>query len=152
MTSPFDVLVGDSIYASDFDPLAALTGLWSSYTPTWTGSSSNPAIGNGAIDANYVRAGDLLLYKGVISAGSTTTFGTGYWIITIPVAITLGLKNVGVCALHDASTPTNDRAGAIEVLSSTTFRVVANGQVSGTVPFTWASSDVLQWMLIAEVA
>lgn len=152
MTSPFDVLVGDSIYASDFDPLAALTGPWSSYTPTWTGSSSNPAIGNGAIDANYVRAGDLLLYKGVISAGSTTTFGTGYWIITIPVAITLGLKNVGVCALHDASTPTNDRPGAIEVLSSTTFRVVANGQVSGTVPFTWASSDVLQWMLIAEVA
>ena len=152
MTSPVSIPAGHALVGADFDAYENLTGPWTSYVATWTASSSNPAIGNGTIDGHYIQAGDLLIYKGVIVVGSTTTFGTGYWIITIPVAVTLGQRNVGVAALHDSSTSTNDRAGALELLSSTTFRVVANGRVDATTPFTWASGDVLQWFYVGECA
>lgn len=153
MTSPFAATTGRPIFTSDFEQLAALTGAWTEDAGvTWTASSSNPAIGNGTISAHYNQAGDLLIAKGVIAPGSTTTFGSGYWIITLPFAVTLGARNLGVAALHDSSTPTNDRAGALELLSSTTFRIVANGRIDATTPFTWASGDQLQWLFIGEKA
>jgi hypothetical protein len=37
------------------------TGGWISYTPTWTASTTNPAIGNGILEGGYRRFGDLLL-------------------------------------------------------------------------------------------
>lgn len=152
MTSPFSVAAGNYILPSDFSSLAALTAAWTDYTPTWTASSVNPAIVNGSIAAHYVQGGKLVHTKGVINMGSSTTFGTGYWILTLPVAATLGGKNNGSCTLHDSSTPTNDRAGGIEFLSSTTFRMVANGRLDATTPFTWASGDQLTWDLFYEAA
>jgi hypothetical protein len=128
-------------------------GSWVEFgSVAWTASSVNPALGNGTLTAHYARIGSTVLYKGAVVAGGTTTFGTGYWIFSLPVAGTLGNRNVGVAALHDSSASTADRAGALEFLSSTTFRVVANGRVDATTPFTWASGDSLQWLLAYEAA
>jgi len=68
----------------------------------------------------------------------------------LPVAASLGNRNTGIITLNDASTSTNDRAGAAEFLSSTTFRVVANGQVAATVPITFATSDAIRWLIVYE--
>ena len=37
--------------------LAADRAAWTSFTPTWTGSSSNPAIGNGTLEGKYRLTG-----------------------------------------------------------------------------------------------
>lgn len=135
------------------DSLYALSSAWTEYPGlTWTASSVNPAIVNGLLTAHYTQVDSLVLYKGAIVMGGSTTFGTGYWILTMPVAATLGSRNVGVAALHDTSASTADRAGALELLSSTTFRVVANGRTDATTPFTWASGDILQWFIVYEAA
>ncbi len=151
------ILAGDVVTGTDWNnvlgELTAISSAWAEFgSVAWTASSVNPAIGNGTLTAHYTRVGSLLLYKGAIVMGSTTTFGTGYWILSIPYAITGSNRNVGVAGLHDASLTTNDRAGALEVLSSTTFRVTADGRLDATTPFTWASGDILQWFLCAEVA
>lgn len=149
-----EILAGDIVDGDDWltitSILSALTNSWTDYTPVWTASSVNPAIVNGTITSHYAQAGSLVLYKGAIVAGSGTTFGTGYWIITLPVAASLGNRNTGIITLNDASTSTNDRAGAAEFLSSTTFRVVANGQVAATVPITFATSDAIRWLIVYE--
>ena len=72
--------------------------------------------------------------------------------LTLPVAASLGNRNTGVVTLNDSSASTNDRAGAVEFLSSTTFRIVANGQIAATVPITWASGDAIRWLIVYEAA
>lgn len=141
-----------SAYVDKRVSVAAL-GNWIEFgSVAWTASSVNPAVGNGTLSAHYARVGSTIHYKGVIAPGSTTTYGTGYWIVSMPVAATLGNRNVGFAGLHDSSTSGNDRAGALELLSSTTFRVVANGRVDSATPFTWASGDSLQWSMTYEAA
>lgn len=128
-------------------------GSWTEFAAlAWTASSVNPSIVNGTLTGHYARIGSTVLYKGAIVAGSSTTYGTGYWIVNMPVIASLGNRNVGVAGLHDLSTPGNDRAGALELLSSTTMRVVANGRVDATTPFTWANGDSLQWLIAYEEA
>lgn len=157
-TGTVPILLAGHIPGADewFEITGALNALASSFTEdsglTWTASSSNPAIVNGTLTAHYTQVDSWVFVKGAIVMGSSTTFGTGYWILTLPVPATLGNRNVGWAALHDSGTSTNDRAGAVELLSSSTFRIVADGRVAATVPFTWASGDILQYGLLYEAA
>jgi hypothetical protein len=61
-------------------------GAGQSYTPSWTGASSNPTIGNGTIVGAYTQIGKMVYFRIAITAGSTTTFGTGQYSLTLPVA------------------------------------------------------------------
>lgn len=58
---------------------------WIEYTPTWTGSSSNPAIGNGVLTGKYIRNAFLCYVTIEVEYGSTTTAGSGTYKWTIPV-------------------------------------------------------------------
>lgn len=62
------------------------------YTPTWTGSSVNPAIGNGTLAGHYFAVGKCVLIRIGLVIGSTTTLGTGTWALSLPV----GTKSDGV--------------------------------------------------------
>jgi hypothetical protein len=66
-------------------PLTDLQAAWTSYTPTWTASTTNPAIGNGTIAGAYTRIGKTVLFRVNITAGSTTTYGSGQYRISLPV-------------------------------------------------------------------
>ncbi len=83
-------------------------GGWTSYTPTWT-ATTNPAIGNGTIAGGYRRIGGICEFYAVISAGSTTTFGSGVYKIGLPLAALdsqwngtyqVGLLDAGVAWYH----------------------------------------------------
>ena len=54
------------------------------YTPTWTASTTNPAIGNGSITGYYSRQGSQITVQLDIRFGTTTTFGTGNWRFSVP--------------------------------------------------------------------
>jgi len=71
-------------------------GGWTSYTPTWTSvSGTNPVIGNGTIDAGYRRIGNVVDFWLRLTAGSTTTFGTGSYALSLPVAANDSVFNMG---------------------------------------------------------
>jgi hypothetical protein len=81
------------------------TGGWISYTPTWTASTTNPAIGNGSITGGFRRFGDIVEFYARIVAGSTTTYGTGTYRVSLPATafaseyvqgFTVGLLDNGV--------------------------------------------------------
>jgi len=57
---------------------------WSTYTPTWTGSTTNPAIGNGTLVGRYRRHGTTLHLRISVIPGSTTTFGSGVYTLGLP--------------------------------------------------------------------
>jgi hypothetical protein len=144
---------------SDSDPLGngaqairdlvdGIEAAWTAYTPTWTGSGSNPAIGNGSVVGRYKRIGKTIIFRVIITAGSTTTFGTGNYSIGLPVAAHATGRQV--CHGDIASGSTYSMRGRIEAGASTTQLwtpgTVAGGAdrtVTPTVPAALANGSVL---------
>jgi len=67
---------------------------WTAYTPTWTGSSGNPVIGNGIITGLWRRVGSDMEVQIYVYSGSTTTFGSGLYSWTIPSGYTIDTAKV----------------------------------------------------------
>ena len=64
---------------------AGVQATWDIYVPTVTGTT-NPSIGNGVLTGRYLRLGKTIICTIVMQMGSTTTYGSGTWTITLPVA------------------------------------------------------------------
>src|SRR5262245_308636 len=88
-----------SIYNTDLiDNLAYIyaNSQGTDYTPTWSATGTAPSLGNGSIQGKYWRLGRLVLYRLVFTAGSTTTFGSGAWLFTLPFTAADALGNGSV--------------------------------------------------------
>jgi hypothetical protein len=124
------------------------------YTPTWTGSTTNPAIGNGTITGRYMRDGKTVTATINIVAGSTTTFGSGNWLFTLPFTADTTVSSIGSAQIFDASTGTI-YVGAVVNINSTTMVLYSHNTtaaVGAAVPMTWANSDALRLTFTYEAA
>lgn len=124
------------------------SGVWTSYTPTWTASVTNPSLGNGSIAGSYTLVGNTMLFSVRIVGGSTTTFGAGTWAIGFPTTVTVinpGLNAIGNCLVFDSGTAFY--TGSAYFLSTTTFTGLVNGGTNtftNLVPMTWTTNDYMQ--------
>jgi hypothetical protein len=59
---------------------------WTAFSPALTASTTNPAIGNGSIEATYQQLGKRVDVSYEVNIGSTTTRGVGLWRLALPVA------------------------------------------------------------------
>jgi hypothetical protein len=141
------VLTADSSTATGLK----YTGDWISYTPAWTASTTNPAIGNGTLLGGYRRIGNQIDFWIQFIAGSTSTFGSGAYYLSLPVATTIesGSYNFGYqVILLDSGTAwypnyygigTSDgQTGKFLILNSSTLAAI-----TPTSPFTWTTGDVI---------
>lgn len=124
---------------------------WTSYTPSWTGSGGNPAIGNGTLTGRYRRSsgGDHVFFTIRILMGSTTTYGSGVWRVTYPSSPGPTASSILDMACHGYAHDANT-GGTHPVITrcESTYLVMGTAQGPGsvltpTVPFTWTTSDVL---------
>jgi hypothetical protein len=124
-------------------------GTWTSFTPVWT----NLTVGNGTVVAYYCEINDIVFVWGAITFGSTTSI-SGSVSINHPVGTRIsGTDNPynGVTQFVDAGT--NVYVGHVIVFTTTAnFRVMNVGgtymtvsTLSATVPFTWTTSDQLNF-------
>jgi len=112
------------------------------YTPTWTASSVNPAIGNGTLSGRYIVRGRRYWVDIHLVAGSTTTFGTGTWSFALPFAAIDTNGQVLSAWLLDSGTTQNTAAAVLQ--TTTTICPFPNGSAGAltpTVPWTWAQND-----------
>lgn len=147
--------LASSIVNADISSSAAIAqsklsfNSFSTYVPTWTADSVNPSLGNGTIAGRYFQIGKFVFVTIKLLAGSTTTFGTGNWLFTLPIAasashppLVQGLLgsayDVGSAAVYHVTLRSDGR-----VLG---FNSATGGQsvVSSTIPFTWADTDRLE--------
>ncbi len=76
-------------------------GAPAAYTPVWTATSVNPALGDGSLSGVWSQQGSIVTFQITLTIGSTTTLGTGLWEFTLPTAaaavdqITGGLSYTG---------------------------------------------------------
>lgn len=149
-TTPRTWVAGEVVTAANLnthlrDNMKAIGDPWTAYTPTWSSTGTVPTIGNGTQTGFYVQAGKLIHFRLKITAGSTTTYGTGAYLFGLPVPAT----SIGTDALDltgyvfDASaTARAFRSGYLSggnVVLADQSGVV----VSATVPFALANGDSL---------
>lgn len=128
--------------------LTLLEGGFTAFTPAWTSSGTAPAIGNGTLLGAYKQVGKSLTVRLFWQAGSTTTFGTGTYSLSVPVNITAGISaqvpHFGAW-LRDASPGADYAFFALHTTATTVqFRQIGSGTSvlwTATTPFTPASTD-----------
>lgn len=79
------------------DGFTGIQAAWTTYTPTLT----NITLGNGALDAAYMRIGHLVFVRFRFLAGSTTSYSAGTLAFSAPVtpnAVYTGSVSCGVGA------------------------------------------------------
>lgn len=137
------VLTADSSTATGL----AWTGNWISYTPTWTATTTNPIIGNGSITGGYRRIGGQVDFWVNLQAGSTTTYGTGDYRISLPVtALNNGFNGeYTVRLLNDGVQWYTDYygSGTVQGLGSTfqIYNAARSASWTPTNPFTFGTND-----------
>jgi len=114
-----------------------------SYVPTWTGSSTNPVIGNGTLSGVYSVHNGLCQVTILMVAGSTTTFGTGVWSFALPITSRSTLSVFGSARGFDSGTAYYAGVSEAGSVSVTATFDATNTQAQSTVPFTWATADSL---------
>lgn len=133
---------------------ATLNQPWLSYTPVWSSSGTQPVRGNGTVVGGYRQIGKTVTARGSVNPGSTTTFGTGSYRVSVPVAATAGSQNQSVGVLWMFNSGVAAFVGSCVWVNATTLWLVAtNGtDVSPTSPHTWKANDMLRWSITYEAA
>ena len=119
------------------------------FTPTWTGSGTNPAIVNGTLSGLYTQRGRFVRFEVYMIAGSSTTFGSGTYVMGLPPLVATGADsriNALTGSLVDSGTARYVAVGA--PVGTTTWQAWVDGAVNAlaaTYPFTWVASDSFQF-------
>ena len=131
------------------DNLNAL-GEWNtSWTPTWTGSTGNPVLGNGTLVGRYLETAEWVYFFIHLTMGGTTTYGTGTWRFDLPVNSAARPWTFEGIAID--SSASNDfhalfrRSAADEVSGRCDATTAGNAMraITSANPFTWATGDEL---------
>jgi cytoskeletal protein CcmA (bactofilin family) len=132
---------------------------WTPYTPVWTAASVNPAIGNGTIEGYYKLVGKTCFVRGNIAMGTTTTFGSGEWYVSMPftashadaILMTVTLLDNG-SAWYNAIL--NGARAGFNFKTAIQYQNTGGtaSDVNATQPFTWANSDRFLWNGSYEIA
>lgn len=128
-----------------------ISAAFAAYTPTFT----NLTLGNGTVSAFYMQIGKLVIYRGLITLGTTSSF-SGTLQISLPanaVDSTAGRALGGNVDLLDTSASAR-RYWVPRVASASTFHIVdaSNTAVGTNTPWTWADTDTIDWLMVYEAA
>ena len=121
------------------------TGMETAWTPAWTASAGSPAIGNGSLGGWYFRMGKNYWFTINLTAGTTTTYGTGgaYWRFGLPGGATAQRGYAG--GGFYLNNLTQDYGITWKLVSGdTAFELFqSTGRITNTSPFTFGTGDVL---------
>ncbi|MEU3665741.1 hypothetical protein [Streptomyces virginiae] len=137
-------------------------GIWASYTPTWTASTTNPTLGNGTLVSRWCRVGRMINWMGTLTLGSTSNGGTGLWRMSVPVTAASGASMptwrgvfsyvkpgdndyIGQCFLAPGGT-------VIDFIVKSGASGASTQNVSNTAPVAAASGSIITWSLTYEAA
>ncbi len=131
--------VGDQI-------TAARLGIWTAYTPTLTGSSSNPT--------GYTASGEYIVQNDVVHGHFSITTGAGsgggQYYVSCPVTpnTSIAYRAMGIGKVYDASTGNTalvmvrlDNTNARFQLVYATALPGPESTIGQTTPWTWAAGD-----------
>ncbi len=135
---------------------------WTSYTPTWTGSSSNPTLGTSTLQGYYRQNGKTVELNVQLIMNTGFTVGSGQYRFALPVAANTSHIATGtffMCSgyLLDTSASEPGFISGAKLITSTTMEVQGGkaggfGAVASAFPFAWNNGDVITFGATYEAA
>lgn len=128
------------------------TGAWTPYTPVWAASGPAPSLGNGVLLGAYTRVGRMVTVRIGLFGGSSTTWGSGSYSLTLPFTANVSgipagqFAHVGTILASAASNANFYTLGAL--IDQSTPGVV-NGVVNGASSF-WGQGNPITWATTAQ--
>lgn len=159
MANPFPFVANTVLTAAQLNGIGEA---FTSFTPAWTATTTNPAIGNGTLTGAYTQVNKLVYAQYTLIIGSTTTFGLGDYRFSFPVTAK-NLNNFSAifssCFMFDSNLGQMYSATASMVSTGTVFRLntfpnsTQNVTVfSTTAPFVLAVNDEIYISIVYEAA
>lgn len=152
-TTPRTWASGETPTGSDFnteirDQFGSMFDAWTPYTPVWSGATTNPVIGNGTLVGRHMKIGRSCHLRIEMLAGSTTTYGSGGWSLSLPFAAAAAGAQIGIAHAHQSQRIQGaftiaPAATAGLAFFPTTAVPATLSWVASTVPVTWASGGRL---------
>jgi len=148
-TSPITASGGISLAGS------SLETSWTSYSVQWTTQAApQPVIGNGTLVGYYKQIGKTVFVRVKMTAGTTTTFGTGPFLFSLPVSASNADGIQFPCSMLDngfawyqgiinGTYSGFTEKAAIIALSPGGYN--SSEAVTSVHPFTWGSTDSLMF-------
>lgn len=138
------------------DALKAVSEAWTGWTPTWTASSSSPAIGDGIIGGAYLRVEKWVMFRATIIMGGSTTYGSGGWRLSLPVAPKTDIRWRFLAEALNAGTAQYTCAGVYDGTSGSVAALFLAGNpdsaITSSAPFSWGTGDTLSMQGYYEAA
>ena len=131
-------------------------GVWQSYTPVWTAATTNPVLGNGSLIGRKTLVGKLATAMVYLAPGSTTTFGSGQWIFSLPFTVTSNItRNIGSWIALDSGANWY-QGSCVVVENATTISLFLRDNnsafgMASNVPFVWTNFDHFMFQITCEV-
>jgi hypothetical protein len=152
MANPFPFVAGQILTASQLNSIGESAVV---YTPTLT----NLTLGNGTINAKYVRVNKLVFVQISLVFGSTSSMGSNpSFSLPVAGAGTLGgaqgwtrILDSGV-AFYMGTVAVNTTAATPNVSGASGTYVTEAGGLTATVPMTWTTNDTLYINFMYEAA
>jgi hypothetical protein len=156
MADPFPFVASTVLTAAQLNGIGEST--------TFTPSITNFTLGNGVSVGRYVRINKLVYFRAAITFGSTTSIAAGAKDFTLPIAAANAASLDGLNILvhyYDTSASIGVFNQPAICIGSTTVRLGASNVagtyqsfvgIESTIPFTWASTDVLNIAGVYQVA
>lgn len=133
------------------DEITAIRAAWTSYTPTWTVlSGTDPSIGNGTLTGRFKQRVDKSVTGTItLSAGTTTTLGSGTYLFSLPVAARNAAE---VTMIGLQSSPGHTLTGRGESTTQIRFNLNSNDTVYNHTTSGITSTTTLQITFTYEAA
>lgn len=132
---------------------------WTTYTPTWTGVTTNPVLGNGTLAGAWTKVGRNVTVRVNLLMGTTTTYGSGAWQFALPEAAktVAGFTTypIWVGSAYCFDNGSTNRHGCSRVESGASVLLITSettAQWQSTIPQTWTTSDMLTAQITYESA
>lgn len=134
----------------------ARAGVWRAWVPEWTSSGTQPVLSNGTLTGRYAINGQVVTAALNLTAGSSTTFGTGDWKFSLPTEIGGGgfFYTGGGRAFDNSAGGRYAVAATVDATNlMLPFDATASpgSRLAAAVPFTWAQNDNLYLQVTYEI-
>jgi hypothetical protein len=110
---------------------------------SWTAVTTNPAIGNGTLEGYWKAAGRTMFVKTRMIAGSTTTFGNGFYNFSLPLSSTRVSSSVAMESAAGNILNSGTRYALASFIRTSDIRGVYGNVILGHTTVVWASGDVI---------
>ena len=154
-----EVVAAATMNAEIRDQFADLIAGGTSYAVSWTTTGTAPAVNNGTLTGRSKLVGKMCDATIKLTAGTTTTYGSGNWMFSLPYTASSSAEFVCRAFAGDSSVGAAgySQGTAYIAAGGTTVAVYfgntgASTAAAATVPQTWANGDRLWATLRYETA